>query len=777
MKNIYSIAILLVCLLFAACHTDKPKQSSKKTELRAQTRLQQSTAADESDWTMYMYDLNFTGRSPDTVLRPPLALRWKFKTGGPVISSPVVSNGIVYVGSDDGRLYALDAQKCSLRSPTTSSYGSLRSKPALERSEGTPSAYGSEKWSFKTNSPVRYAPAVWNNTVYFSSSDNTVYALDAQTGEVKWQFQADSWIESSVIVANGEVYVGAHIKKIHVLDAITGNRKTQLSFQVSIDNVIYVCTQGILQPLNLMNKAEEWQNEVGYSQSAPAIANGIVYIGARDKKIHALDLETKEKLWEYETKGWVDSVPAISKGMLFVSSKDGYVYAFGNAEITEKQLVEEKELGIVTHDEAKVYAKSNPSSEADVLLLLNDGVELPILQKSQNWYHVRLPNGETGWINHLSFARFHFYIFSRKLLCEKISHSKNRIQFNSELVSKSQTLILPEGAEYPQWSPDGRNIVFLKRRNLKGQYWKADELWVSEDIEIKSLRKLCTGSFYNPHVSWSLDSKWLTFETYESGAPHAWIVQKNGSDLTRLVRGDAPAWSPKAHQIAFRRWEDDAEPIVDSIWRINIDKTGLTKLAEISIEGHVKQFTYLNPVVWSPDGTRIALGADGQHYQTGDSRIVIIHSDGGVIHDILTHSDWIDQLRWSPDGNYLAYVLTGNPGKVAGEDMDNLLYLTNWREPQKSLVLKHTSPAWSPDGKRLAFMEKEDCMGLEWKVWILNLEDNTKFPVARTSVKLNNIVWLPDGNRICLWSTSGYIRDGKYKLAQTTGWVLNLKKW
>ncbi|MFQ6041608.1 MAG: PQQ-binding-like beta-propeller repeat protein, partial [Candidatus Poribacteria bacterium] len=641
MKNIYMIGILVVCLFLAACRADKPKQSSQKTNPRVQTRLKQPIKADESDWTMYMYDLNFTGRSPDKILRPPLSLRWKFKTGGPVVSGPVVANGIVYVGSDDGKLYALDAQKWG------------------------------EKWSFKAGAPVRYSPAVWNDIVYFSSSDNKVYALDARTGEMKWRFQADSWIESPVIAADGAVYVGAYIKKIYVLDAITGKRRNQLSFQVNIGNILYVCMQGVLRPLNPVNKTEEWRSAVGYSLSAPAIANGVVYIGSRDNKIHALDLNTQEKLWQYETKGWVDSVPAISKGMLFVGSQDGYVYAFGNKEVNEKEKIEEKDIGIVTHDEAKVYAKPNPSSEADLLLLLNDGVELPILAKSQNlplseakgWYRVRLPNGETGWMNHLSLAQFHV---------------ENGMQFNSDLISETHTLILPEGAEYPQWSPDGRKIAFLKRRDLKGQYWKADELWVAEDTAMQAPRKICTGSFYNPHVSWSLDSKWLTFETYESGAPHVWIAQKDGSDLTRLIRGDAPAWSPKAHQIAFRRWEDN----VDSVWRINIDKTGLTKLAEIPIRGRVKQFTYLNPVVWSPDGTLIALGADGQHYETGDSRVVIINANGGTVHDILTRSDWIDQIRWSPDGNYLAYVLKGNPGEVAGQDIDHLLYLTNWREPE-----------------------------------------------------------------------------------------------
>jgi hypothetical protein len=63
-------------------------------------------------------------------------LAWKFKIGGWVNPSPAVVDGVVYVGSDDGRLYALDA------------------------------ATGQEKWSFKTYGEVYSSPAVAGGMVY-----------------------------------------------------------------------------------------------------------------------------------------------------------------------------------------------------------------------------------------------------------------------------------------------------------------------------------------------------------------------------------------------------------------------------------------------------------------------------------------------------------------------------------------------------------------------------------------------------------------------------------
>ena len=85
-------------------------------------------------------------------------LKWTFHTRGEVVSSPAIVDGVVYVGSNDGKLYAVDA-------------GS-----------------GSQKWAFKTHARIPSSPAVSHGVVYFGSYDGNFYAVDAAAGTLKWKF-------------------------------------------------------------------------------------------------------------------------------------------------------------------------------------------------------------------------------------------------------------------------------------------------------------------------------------------------------------------------------------------------------------------------------------------------------------------------------------------------------------------------------------------------------------------------------------------------------------
>ena len=77
-----------------------------------------------------------------------LDVAWSFPTGAPVIySSPAVADGVVYVGSQDGNVYALDA------------------------------ATGTEAWSFATGGAVDSAPAVADGVVYVGSNDLNMYSF------------------------------------------------------------------------------------------------------------------------------------------------------------------------------------------------------------------------------------------------------------------------------------------------------------------------------------------------------------------------------------------------------------------------------------------------------------------------------------------------------------------------------------------------------------------------------------------------------------------------
>src|ERR1044071_3386194 len=86
-------------------------------------------------------------------------VKWAFKTDGAVLSSPAIADGVVYFGSVDGCLYAVEQET------------------------------GKQKWKFKTQRQVTSSPAVANGVVYFTGFDSALDALATDPGAAKWGFE------------------------------------------------------------------------------------------------------------------------------------------------------------------------------------------------------------------------------------------------------------------------------------------------------------------------------------------------------------------------------------------------------------------------------------------------------------------------------------------------------------------------------------------------------------------------------------------------------------
>jgi outer membrane protein assembly factor BamB len=119
-----------------------------------------------------------------------------------VYSSPAVANGIVYVGSDDQSVYALNAST------------------------------GAELWSYATSGAVRAfgsrnfvngSPALASGVLYFGSGDGNVYALGAGSsgGSLLWEGPTGSDVQSSPAVANGQVFIGSEDHNVYAYDLST----------------------------------------------------------------------------------------------------------------------------------------------------------------------------------------------------------------------------------------------------------------------------------------------------------------------------------------------------------------------------------------------------------------------------------------------------------------------------------------------------------------------------------------------------------------------------
>lgn len=261
-------------------------------------------------------------------------VKWSFKTGGPIVSSPAIADGVVYIASWDGYLYAIDQEtgkekwKYKSRMPIASSPAVAGGTVYFVSSAGAlgavDAATGKIKWVSTTEFERKFeaknlhgypsaaqtmpdawdifmsSPAVWNGKVYFGSGDGNVYAVDEQSGVVKWKFATKDVVHASPAIANSVLYIGSWDSYLYALDAETGQEKW--SFKTGEDPVIH--------------------NQVGF-QSSPAVVDGVVYIGCRDAHVYAVDAATGRKKWDYPTnKSWVNGTPAVRDGVVYVGTSD-----------------------------------------------------------------------------------------------------------------------------------------------------------------------------------------------------------------------------------------------------------------------------------------------------------------------------------------------------------------------------------------------------------------------------------------------------------------------
>lgn len=264
-------------------------------------------------------------------------LKWKFQTRRAVVASPAVADGVVYVGSNDHNLYAIDAASGALKWKFRTG-GRVASSAAVVNGViyfGSYDGYlyavdlsGKERWKFQTNGERRYAgkhlhgaepaaemmpdpfdvylssPNVVDGTVYFGSGDGNVYALDASNGNQKWKFQTGDVIHSSPAVADGILYVGSWDTYFYALETATGKEKWR--FRTGDDPRIH--------------------NQIGI-QSSALIANGTVYFGCRDSNLYALDARTGDKKWVFNNKGsWVIGSPVLKDGRLYFTTSDSGLF-------------------------------------------------------------------------------------------------------------------------------------------------------------------------------------------------------------------------------------------------------------------------------------------------------------------------------------------------------------------------------------------------------------------------------------------------------------------
>jgi eukaryotic-like serine/threonine-protein kinase len=249
-------------------------------------------------------------------------LKWKFRTEGPVHTSPALHDGLVIFGSWDRNIYAVDAKT------------------------------GLERWRYTTRTDdsgwgglqgLQASPIVYEGKVYCGSRDAYFYALDLKTGKRIWEYKTGgTWIVGSAVAANGKIFVGtSDTFLLLVLDAATGellnSAKTNgyiYSTPVVYDDkyALFGTFTGKLVCVDLETNTvyENWQTEAGKKYSpevlkAEKIDFGYLFEGL-DMKIYDDNVKAVRKL---DQLGPIVSSPVIYEGSIYFGSGDGSLYCVG----------------------------------------------------------------------------------------------------------------------------------------------------------------------------------------------------------------------------------------------------------------------------------------------------------------------------------------------------------------------------------------------------------------------------------------------------------------
>jgi outer membrane protein assembly factor BamB len=260
---------------------------------------------------------------------------WKVKLDGSG-SRPVIADGVLYVGSADGAVYALDSKTGRMKWRFQTGEGLSSVPQVIAVPPGTSVAgqmsaamTAAEKQRATGTRRVDMTPAVENGTVFIGAGDHSFYAIDVATGKKKWSYLAGFGMASNnntsrevpaPILMNGTAYFVTE-EGLHALDAITGDRKWLFETLQEIP----------VKDMNLGRKR---------TPAGPVVGNGVLYLTARPfggggtaqkSFLYAVDPDSGKATWVTSMDDIDITEPVAAKGLVFVATRPSIVSNSGRA--------------------------------------------------------------------------------------------------------------------------------------------------------------------------------------------------------------------------------------------------------------------------------------------------------------------------------------------------------------------------------------------------------------------------------------------------------------
>ena len=246
---------------------------------------------------------------------------WDYEADGSIISGVAVDDSALYVGDSEGNLHAIDLATGELK-------------------QGFP---------FKAEDKIWSRPLVQDGIVYFGSLDHNLYAISADSGDLKWKYETGGGIASTPLIIDGAVYFGGFDNKFYAIDASDGSEKWVFdeasnwywTNAVYRDGIIYACSlDNNVYAINAANgePASSWSGPFTTGdqiKSSPVIAGDVLVVASNEGIVYGIDLQNGEEKWSIDLEENTLAPLYASGTDVFINTQENKLYAI-NGELGQQ---------------------------------------------------------------------------------------------------------------------------------------------------------------------------------------------------------------------------------------------------------------------------------------------------------------------------------------------------------------------------------------------------------------------------------------------------------
>lgn len=269
---------------------------------------------------------------------------WSFKCEDEIRGTPLLNQGMLYIGCYDNNLYALNAADGQFQWKYPAA-GGIVSRPVMfegnlffgsedQRLHAISARSGKVVWTYYTDGKIYSSPCIADGHIFLGSEDQDLHAVNVNSGRAIWKFSTEAPIYSSPVVDSQMIFFGNEAGAFNAVD-FHGQKKWRFQSKRAITSspaiknqtIFFTSVDGQFYSLDSKNGWPIWKFRLGKgSVSSPALIDDYAFVGAADGFIYCVDARNAKEVWRFHTENQVSSSPVVYKDSVYCGSVDGNMY-------------------------------------------------------------------------------------------------------------------------------------------------------------------------------------------------------------------------------------------------------------------------------------------------------------------------------------------------------------------------------------------------------------------------------------------------------------------